>query len=85
MICPRINWKDLTTGRILLLSWALKGKNRTNLDNYQTSPVLEGENSKVKLSHITVKGADALNYHMLGQFILEFDWNVGMTPVTPPN
>ena len=85
MTCPRISWKGLTTGRVLLLSWALKGETRTNLGNCRTSPVLKGESGKVKLSHITVKGADALTYRMLGRFILEFDWNVGITPVTPPD
>ena len=83
VICPRISWKDLTTGRVLLLSWALERKSRTNLGNCRTSPVLRGENGKVKLSHITVKGADALTYRMLGRFFLESDWNVGITPVSP--
>ena len=54
-----------------------------NLGNYRTSPVLRGENGKVKLSHITVKGVDALTYRMLGRFFLESDWNVGITPVSP--
>lgn len=69
--------------RVLLLSWALERKSKMNLGNCRTSPVLRGEKGKVKLSHITVKGADALTYRMLGQFFLESDWNVGITPVSP--
>ena len=85
VICPRISWKDLTTGRVLLLSWALKGKSRTNLGNCRTSPVLKGENGMIKVPHITVKGADSLTYRMLGRFFLESDWNAWITPVSPPN